>query len=199
MGSKYWLHGILAIAVIGAIFISGCVQQQSCREVQVPYEDTEYYIESEPYVDETCFPEYMDGELGKFYDFGGEEMEKIGALTVINEETRYEPIKYYVENFENRAGTFKVYVGFMEEAPGGYSLLPDSKSILIDTFKINANRRKIAYFYISSIWDKIPRGADAIYMDQDGEEYEDCKETTRYRDVEKSRTVIRYKTETQCE
>ena len=191
---------IVIISLFFILLLSGC-KQQICRDIQVPYEDIEYYTESESYVDETCIPKFMDGELGKFYEFNGEEMETTKTLTVINEETRNEPIKYYVENFENRAGTFEVYALFMEKCDGGYCGLtsPSTKPILIDTFKVNANSRKIAYFYIDSILDKIPAGADAILLDEDGEEYQDCGEVTKYRNVEKSRTVTKYRTETRCE
>ena len=48
MKSKYWLYGILALAIIGVIVISGCVQQQSNQTenelIQIS-QDNFYFLE----------------------------------------------------------------------------------------------------------------------------------------------------------
>lgn len=140
-------------------------------QVQVPYNDLEYYTEKEPFVDTKY----------KIIDFvyKADYTSCVGRVPLVNEAK----VTVTVNNFDTQGGTFKLWVGL---------ILPDGNKIGQEVSK---------YIYPS-------QSADFTYSSNS--EISQCtynivtiptknlSETfTNYRDVQKSRTVINYRTETQ--
>ncbi len=155
--------------------------QKSCKDVQVPYEDIEYYASQEPYTDTECqmIPLTYSKNIANCdtsAGFLGLNANKIDCI---------------VTNTDTEAGNFNVRVGFK------CSSTTDSR--LWDCYS------SIQTFFIPSTFSVSAKGT---YGDIDAEECfcevnpstkQICRDVIKYREVTKTRPVTRYRTEQKCD
>ena len=201
--------GILALAIIGTVFISGCTQQEMtcnkpyikvgtdccldadgnsicdkddktvCRDEQIPYE------EQEPYSDKECTYRNYDAKGGYINEDGSwkGQWEIRWALT--------EPAsgfiqKYYITNYEDRMGSFSVRVNFWD-AQNQFI-----ESFVYQTISVGPDETEYGYLGNDAIWKNKPGKATSYNVGLDLPQIEECETVTKYR------TVTKYKTETVC-
>lgn len=150
--------------------------QKNCRDVQTPYDYLEEYQETVPYSDRECESKTLTYKLekGSCLDYDDNWL------------SQDQPAKYSctITNLDTEAGTFSVTIGFdvqgqnLEETQSQYIYPQSSKTFAISRMShINS-----CFCYEQNIPTK-----------------QVCRDVTRYKEVTKTRTVIRYRTDTVCD
>lgn len=151
--------------------------KKSCQDVQVPYEDTETYIEQEPYQDTETYNDYL--YLQSTY---GVNQQKIGDIMGTG---CYQQAQIGIKNLDTQGGWVTVTVNWETlsrqfEDTVRHFISPDQTVEFISEFDVDCDEdNKFTYNYIS---DPIQK----------------TRFVTRYQDVTKTRTVTKYRTEQQC-
>ena len=207
---KIFLIGLISLLLITAIVISGCVETGSviqdtapkCREEQVPYTEEEEYTEQEPYTDRECTQRKYDAKGGYLYtnyQTGKEEKYEwlLYSLFMIEngvEKPNLEEFqKYYITNYEDRLGTFRVKINYADE-DNNYL-----ESFIYHKKQVGPKETETGYISFSVLWKYKPGQAHGFWVSLDKPTFEECKTVTKYRTVIKTRTVTKYRTETVCE
>ncbi|MCK9568035.1 hypothetical protein M0R72_03715 [Candidatus Pacearchaeota archaeon] len=149
---------------------------ETCKEVQVPYDYIEEYSETVPYTEEECESQEL--------------VYKKETGTCLQRKDNFfsedEPAKYdcTITNLDDEAGVFSITIGFnvgnerLEETQNKYIYPQSSETFIVEKDATIDS----CYCYENSIPSK-----------------QVCKDVTKYKEVIKTRTVTRYKTEEQCE
>jgi hypothetical protein len=147
--------------------------QQNCKDVQVPYNDIEYYTESEPYTDQECQTKNLVYKVE--YKQCSPYLLFVPAKSIIT-----------VTNLDNEnGGTFTFWVGFK---------LKDGNQIGKETSQYIYPASSADFSYESNNADIDTCNYNSISIPTK----QVCQYVTKFREVQKSRTVVKYKTETQC-
>lgn len=170
-------RGSMSGNVVREDFQSGSQQaQQSCRDVQVPYDYLEEYQETVPYTDRVCEQQTLVYKK----DTGSCQQRRDNFFSAD------EPAKYdcTITNLDSEAGTFSIRIGFnvngqqLEETQSRYIYPQSSEKFVFERdAKVDA-----CYCYETDIPTK-----------------QICRDVTQYREVTKTRTVTRYRIEQNCD
>jgi len=183
----------------------------NCREVQVPYEDIETYTESMPFTDEECentplkyLVEWENGQTTCINEIC-DQHESVcvdknfwGNCVQFEERCTHNACTKYsrecvvnVNNIDNEGGSWAI---------DGYSwnnelnqkgdfigkfdawVNPTRSNTVRWSFTYNAGESRSCWYQVAEVPTKTV-----------------CDNVINYRDVEKTRTVVKYKTETQCD
>lgn len=179
----------LSLGILSIIFISGCTQQSTtggainnpvqtnnCKDVQVPYLKTEYYMETVPYTDTECqnVPLIYKKETGSCTD-------RVSGLFGLGDR----PAKYSctITNLDSVGGTFSMNIGFNA---GGQ--------------KLETTQNKYIYAQSSETFEyQYDAKIDGCYCSEQVPTKQVCHDVTKYRDVQRERQVTAYRTEQQCQ
>ncbi|MFQ6121031.1 MAG: hypothetical protein ACE5KE_14245 [Methanosarcinales archaeon] len=175
---------------------------QNCREVQVPYEDIEYYTETVPYTDQECETKTLVYSItdfkvtGSCVDYDERCKKYILGICVEKEEfcvERKTTCSLNLNNLDDERGTwvirFTLYGdgSVMEKESVSKFLYPQTSGNVQKTFtligeeKCNKNQYSCSYGATNEPTKQI------------------CRDVIKYKEVQKSRTVTRYRTETRCD
>ncbi len=165
------------------------IAQTTCRETQVPYEEVETYTETIPYEDQECTsvkPEYdiKHAEGPDINEFGNWYV----AVDVKNMEDA--PInleigfRYYIWDSD----TEKVVPIDANPYTDG---LYDIREVKLNPYE---TQRVKSYTHIPSSVKVDTYGTSVTKWN-----YEKCEKVTKFKEVEKTRTVTKYRTETVCD
>lgn len=214
--NKIPLYGLL-IAIL--FLISGCITggvidssqqdiigetQKTCKDIQVPYDYLEEYQETVPYTDRECEDKLLSYSITDF----------TFVSSVCNEDTKecksgalgipYDCIHYCIDrvvtcyltlnNLDSEKGTW--IINFLFYKIGGSSpditadisrfLYPQTSEKIIGTGEIK-NKELYEQEYTCSY--NVPNEATKQI----------CRDVIKYKEVTKTRTVTRYRTEQKCE
>lgn len=157
--------------------------QQNCQQVQVPYNDIEYYIVSEPYTDQVC--QYQNLIYSVENWFINSVCSKRNWLGFCIEETW--TCSFDINNHDTEGGAWKMGMTFF-----------------VDGSKIEKDPQTLYVYPQSSThfsWDQVAGPTQNVtcgYSTLSVPQKQVCQYITKYRDVQQSRTVTKYRTETQC-
>jgi hypothetical protein len=150
--------------------------QQTCKDVQIPYDYLEEYSETVPYTDKECEQQRL--------------VYKRDEGTCLQRKDNFfsadEPAKYdcTMTNLDTEGGVFSIRIGFnvngqqLEETQSRY-IYPQSS----EKFTIERDATITSCYCI----------------EENTPTKQVCRDVTKYRDVIKTRTVTRYRMEQQCE
>ena len=184
------------------------LKQVTCRDVQVPYDDLEYYTEQEPYIDTVCENEYLVKSIENF-DYLGD--------TCLQEEE--ECIDYFLGVCTNKktycvkkTASCSLDLRNLDSQEGGTWKIKfdikDSSKTIIKSSEVSE------YLYpqtTETIYGEITITSEGEngqaniplnwcgYTVLENPEKTVCEDVTKYKTVTKSRTITKYKTETVCE
>lgn len=180
---KIWIIVIIGIVILLLIPTSVSVPYQKLEtyqevytdkedyQVQVPYSDTEYYFEKEPFVD----TRYNTINLVYKADYTS----CLGRVPLVSDAK----VTVTVNNLDTEGGTFKLWVGL---------ILPDGNKIGQEVSKYIYPSQSADFTYSSSsATSKCTYNMVTIPTKTLSETF------TNYRDIQKSRIVTKYRTETQ--
>jgi len=186
------------------------IKEQNCRDVQVPYDYLEEYQETIPYTDQECNAIYMIWKpeyVGVYQNCIQEECASYEQVCVEKNFwgncIRYEPrcagnkcVKYRqycglkIENKEREGATFNLEL---------YKWNQDTQtSTLVTTQNLWVPPLDSA----TATWNFVYLPTEAVscwYKVTNNPTRQECKEVIRYKEVTKTRTVTRYKTEQKCD
>lgn len=183
--------------------------KQNCRNVEVPYEEEETYYESVPYTDRECESEYLtySATNDRWLDSGCNDYDNICHEYnffgfCIDEETFCvdRTLSYAVDmnNLDDKGGTFSAEIGFRKSQGGSVF---DSE--IVDEYLYAQTTE--TFEYTKRITSDSPSG-DANYEGWYGyyqiksiPTKQVCRDVIKYKDVERTRIVTKYKTERQCD
>lgn len=170
--------GLLAFYLYGSGPITGNTISeflQNCKDVQVPYQVTEEYVDREPYQG------FEDAQVNLKFEQSGYSRESYSELFNV----RYKGI-VNIKNVDSETGYFTVKMyfttlkdGTTSKQTGGYVQPSETKEFDI-YYDIDAGED------VQWRYEVIP-GQKTI-----------TKPVTKYRDVIRTRTVTKYRTEQQC-
>lgn len=188
-GKGGWIFAIIIGIVILAVIFGSISQSQnnsgslpnpetkkSCSDVQVPYEDTETYIDQEPYQDTEYYDYYLN--LQSMYAVNQEKLEIVGR-------GYYRQAQIGIKNLDTESGWVNVIVNWKTLSRQWtdnvrHFISPDQTVEFISEFDVDSGEdNTFTYTYTS---DPIQKS----------------RIVTKYRDVTKTRTVTKYRTEQQC-
>jgi len=168
--------------------------QESYSEKE-PYSATETYYESESYKDQECEYRDYDGKGGYISEDGSQKWDWYVAHSLYysgNEPNTDTQTRYYITNYENKMGSFKIKISFWnwdndKERLGDY---------IYKTIIVGPHETEYGYIYYSVLWNnKLPK-ADTFAIQLEEPQLEECETVTKWRDVPKTRTVTKYRDET---
>ena len=187
------IGGIITAVVVGSVYFdnngsTGAVtadssgsestlrpRGQTCRNVQVPYTETESYSESVPYTDEEC-----ENKQLVYRKTRGQCKDWVDNYFYSDEPATFDCT---LTNLDTEGGLFSMKIGFMV---GGQELTEVQNKYLYpqssETFRVTRNAK-----------------IDSCYCaEQSIPTKQVCRDVTRYRDVPRTREVTKYRTEQQC-
>ena len=166
---------------------SGPVFKKNCRQEQIPYEETETYYETVPYTDQECntrnleyyTEEWRTSESCTDTNFWGTCIEKkvdcIYGLKNIDKEGGIWSINMKLKNLDLMS---EVNLGKQSQS------IPQS---VTKTFTWSYNTNRVDDSFTCEI------------ISFDNPTIEECENVVRYKDVPRTRTVTKYKTEEVCD
>ncbi len=173
---------IVLIIVIGASLTGNVVRSGEsnsgedvvCKEVQVPYDYLEEYQETVPYTDRECENQKLSYKVER-----GECLQRVDRFLYEDEPAKYSCVIY---NLDEVGGTFGITIGFKVEG----QVLEETQS-------------KYIYAQSSNTFT-VSRDAtvESCYCQEEVPTKQVCRDVTRYKEVTKTRTVVRYRNEEQC-
>ena len=181
-GTRNLILGVvISVVIIGAIFAiynsSVNNSDSNCREVEVPYQDTENYIDQEPYQDIEYYTDYL--KLEKVYAYTQEQLELFGRGV-------YDEARVDLKNIDN--------IGEWVTVTFHWKTI--SKEWKETDRQFISPGETIRF---TSVYDK-KAGEDTTFSyTYKSDSIEKSKQVTKYRDVQKTRVVTKYRTETQCD
>ncbi len=171
---------VIVAGIIIAVNVTGNTVKDSdknCRDVETPYEEVETYIDQEPYQEVEYYNDYLD--LDSTYAVNQEKIELFGR-------GYYQQAQIGIKNLDTGGGWVTVTVNWetlnrKETDKIRHYINPDETIEFISEFDVDSGEdNKFTYTYVS----------DPIQKQ---------RLVTKYRDVEKTRTVTKYKTENICD
>lgn len=199
------------------VLIAGCTQQPTgqaivsqqpnCREVQEPYDVTETYTETVPYTDSECTSRLYDGKGGYISDDGTWKGDLaisyslwMQSCTRVNDPTSCSEVpatgtvhKYYITNYESKTGIFELQVNFW-----------DDKNNYIESFSyynhtVGPGETVYGWLSYDVIWRNKPGKATYFNAQINQPIWKECRDVTKYKDVQRTRTITQYRTVTKCD
>jgi hypothetical protein len=176
-----------------------------CKDVSVPYQDVEYYTESEPYQDRECESKQLT------YKSTADQIIRSITCTKSHQEcantfiicTQWETVcdeytqdcRFGITNLDSETGTW-TYKWSSQCQHSGCNDISSSNLNTVYGLQVEPTESKDAF-------------AQTVYK-ADQEQYcyvsiidiptkQVCRDVTKYKNVQKSRSVTKYKTEQQCE
>ena len=211
---------IVAIVVVVALMnsngsMTGNVinsnNEQNCKDVQVPYNDTEYYSDKEPYTDQECNP------LDWVYKI---DLTTNTAKCIQQECTAYAQVcsekNFWGNCVEWKNGDCENYKCVKYQKDCGITVTNQEKEQLY----LNMNLQKYDFdtkerttvtnrdIYVSPLdknevrWEYTYLPTDSVGCVYEPKNYptrQECRDVIKYKDVQKTKIVTRYRTETKCE
>jgi hypothetical protein len=163
----------ILFAILAIILIAGCSSQ--CKLSPVAYNETETYTAQEPYTEEDC------GDRQYKYKIEDVKSTRIGEKV----ELKYDVVNLDTETFEFRGGAYWML----------------GEAAVFDTFSPEVccvyKAEKGSSVEITRVYDEAPNGLW-------GKEYvsipnkTSCEQVTKYKSVEKTRIVTKYRNESVC-
>lgn len=151
--------------------------KNSCRDIEVPYQDTETYIDQEAYQDLEYYDYYL--KLEKILAYTQERLEVLGRGL-------YDEARVDIKNIDN-IGEWVTVTFYWKTISKEWE----------DTDRQFIEPGETIRFI--SVYDK-DAGEDTTFSyTYKSDAIEKSKYVTKYRDVQKTRAVTKYKTETQCD
>lgn len=181
--------GLGSAIIIAAIVVCAIPLKTVSYTVNVPYTDVETYYETEPYT-ECTYRDYAakggytngwksDWEIRtSLFDTGGNPVTS-GSL------------KFYIKNYEDRLGSFTVRINFWDTDPSFVEAFD------YHTISVGPGETEYGYISYNWLWQNKPGRARSFNVRLDVPQIEECE--TKYKDVEKQRTVTKYRQETRYE
>lgn len=161
------------------------VKEKNCEDVQVPYDDIEYYTEKEPYSVEECEQEPYSYAIENF--IGGSEERNCNWMGLNCD--HYYSCSLDIVNHEDKGGTFELQPYIISDQRGQinkpniqqYVYAESQKTVSFEEL-IGKDEGARCYYNIKSIPTK-----------------QICNTVTKYKTVQKTRTVTKWRTETRCD
>lgn len=194
--------------ILGVFLISGCITGQitrlNCKDVQVPYDYVEEYQETVPYTDRECETKILVYSITDFV-FGS---------SICN--NRVEECRDYILGIciskiaycTDRTVTCSLKVNNLDDERGNWVI--DFKFFKADSNSIDTIDTVSTWLYPHTSGIVTGRGKiiskelfdtsyTCSYSISNEPTKEVCREVIKYKEVTKTRTVTRYRTEQKCE
>lgn len=170
---------ILILFLMGTISITGdavSIKFKNCHDVSVPYQEIESYTETIPYTDQECEAKPLVYKI----EGGLCNNKNNGFLGFGRSNAQY---SCTITNLDDVGGVFYVNIGFNVQ---GQPLSEDQSRFLYPQ---------------SSQTFSIERDADVqnCFCKEQAPTKQVCRDVIKYKDVQKTRTITKYKTESQCD
>lgn len=208
---------VLAILLVGFLFFGGTIpsfasssynqpppQRQTCRDVQVPYSETEYYTESVPYTDQECETKNLVFNLQKGNDCNDRCTKTVEVCLKYflgicsSKETRcvagQADYSITVTNLDDEGGVWS-YSGIFNTDSGRL----DGGTVRQYIYPRGSETFRFQYKWSGNEANPVnPDLNSCSYSTEEIPQKEICRDVIKYKDVQKSRQVTKYRTEEQC-
>jgi hypothetical protein len=177
--------------------------QTTCRDIQVPYDDIEYYTESEPYTDQQCDNKLVVYSITDFNFVSSICNSKIeectnyvlGFCTSKNVycTNRIVTCSLKVNNLDDERASWTINFNFMKSGTSNIvATTPVSLGLYPHTSDTSSGSGRI------TIKEAYDTQYTCNYNVPNEPMKQVCHDVIKYRDVQKQRTVTKYRTEQKC-
>lgn len=199
---------ILLIVTFGVSMTGNAINipSKNCRDVQVPYQETEEYSETIPYTDTECETKEIAYSINNFifnYETCNQYQDRCDKyiLGICSKKTTFCVDKSVscsltlrnLDNEERGQWTirflFKASSSVVDTQDVTNFLYPQSEKQFVGVSRITSEGEE----------GDANKAITCSYVEADAPTKQVCKDVTRYKDVIKTRIVTKYKTENQCE
>jgi hypothetical protein len=163
---------ILGLIIISIIALSGCTQK--CIEKQVPYEEQETYTESVPKVIEECYERQPRYSMEKISDM----------LPPDNMITRLKICNLDVDKIEGFLISYRICIR------------GECNAIKVDMNLEPGECKEEGYIGAPIVQVEIK---DITFSNYNPSNFKECRDKTIYEDMERTKTITKYRTETMCD
>ncbi|MBS3099284.1 hypothetical protein J4462_03670 [Candidatus Pacearchaeota archaeon] len=197
--------------ITGNVVGVGETNQENCREVQVPYTEEEIYYETVPYTDQEC--EYKElsfkssddtpqrrVDCAESHDECKESHKNFWGNVVCDRmetvcDTYAESVSFDITNLDSEKGNW-IYEWKVSCKSNQPLCTGETETIVTYSVELDPTETKTQYYSIS--YDA--KGQKILYpYIKNKPTKQVCRDVIKNREVEKTRTVTKYKPETKCD
>lgn len=170
---------VIAVIIIGIIILASNSTKENCRDVQVPYEEEETYWDKESYTEIEC----NQKELSYTKEITLCDLD-VGFLKI-----GYANVECKIENIDSEEGTFNIAVGFKCDENEWACYTTSSDKFIPSKYSST----------IKGSYQAVTMDLKRCFCEVTPPTKQVCEDVTKYRDVQKTRTITKYRTERVCE